>query len=135
MDQGSSRTTYQPVAATVQVGDRVTRGEVVGRLTLVGSHCFPRACLHWGLIEGLDHYVDPLVLVGAVPVRLLPMGGPVGSTPPPGRPAWHLGPPVAPGPLAGPASGRLRLPLPAPRPPLSDLGPVGVPGRLALPGP
>ncbi len=36
------------------------------------SHCFPRACLHWGLRRG-DTYLDPLTLVGAGPIRLLPL--------------------------------------------------------------
>jgi len=76
VDHGATRTTYEPVAAGVRVGDRVAAGAVIGRLQLFGSHCFPRACLHWGLIEGRDHYLDPLSLVGAVPVRLLPPGGP-----------------------------------------------------------
>lgn len=73
---GSTRTTYEPVAAAVAVGDRVAAGAVIGSLQLFGSHCFPRWCLHWGLIEGRDHYLDPLTLVGAAPVRLLPLGRP-----------------------------------------------------------
>ena len=88
---GSRRTTYEPVTATVHVGDRLGAGAVIGRLELFGSHCFPRACLHWGLIEGRDHYLDPLTLVGASPVRLLPlfssgarMGLPVGLPQPVG---------------------------------------------------
>jgi murein DD-endopeptidase MepM/ murein hydrolase activator NlpD len=75
VDHGATRTTYEPVGAGVQVGELVGAGEVIGRLQLFGSHCFPRACLHWGLIEGRDHYLDPLTLVGAAPVRLLPLGG------------------------------------------------------------
>ncbi|HET7387246.1 MAG TPA: peptidoglycan DD-metalloendopeptidase family protein [Nocardioidaceae bacterium] len=70
---GDTRTTYEPVAATVRVGQRVARDEVIGRLTMAGSHCLPRACLHWGLIEGAEHYLDPLTLVGGGPVRLLPL--------------------------------------------------------------
>ena len=57
------------------VGDTVDAGGTLGRLELFGSHCFPRACLHWGLIEGAEHYLDPLTLVGAGPVRLLPLDG------------------------------------------------------------
>lgn len=75
VSHGRTRTTYEPVAAAVAVGDRVQAGAVVGRLELFGSHCFPAWCLHWGLIEGRDHYLDPLTLVGAAPVRLLPLGG------------------------------------------------------------
>jgi murein DD-endopeptidase MepM/ murein hydrolase activator NlpD len=72
---GVTRTTYEPVTASVSVGDVVAAGDVIGRLQVFGSHCFPRSCLHWGLIEGLDHYLDPLTLVGAGPVRLLPLDG------------------------------------------------------------
>ncbi len=75
VDHGATRTTYEPVAASVRVGDEVPAGAVIGRLELFGSHCFPRACLHWGWVEGRDHYRDPLTLVGAVPVRLLPLHG------------------------------------------------------------
>jgi murein DD-endopeptidase MepM/ murein hydrolase activator NlpD len=75
VDHGVTRTTYEPVAASVAVGDMVGAGVVLGRLELFASHCFPRACLHWGLIEGAEHYLDPLTLVGAGPVRLLPLDG------------------------------------------------------------
>ena len=75
VDHGGNRTTYEPVAATVAVGDTVHAGATLGRLELFASHCFPRACLHWGLVEGAGHYLDPLTLVGAGPVRLLPLDG------------------------------------------------------------
>ena len=74
VDHGGIRTTYEPVTATVHAGDVVARGEVIGDLRRAGSHCFPRACLHWGLLRGAT-YLDPLVLVGAGPVRLLPLVG------------------------------------------------------------
>ena len=55
VDHGATRTTYEPVdrhrrtsATAVAAGDRI------GTLELAGSHCFPRACLHWGWIEGDD---------------------------------------------------------------------------------
>lgn len=73
---GARRTTYEPVVATVAVGDRVAAGDVVGRLVVTDSHCFPAACLHWGLIVGngdAEAYADPLTLVGYGPVRLLPL--------------------------------------------------------------
>ncbi len=81
VDHGTTRTTYEPVDATVAVGDTVPAGATLGRLQLFGSHCFPAACLHWGLIEGRDHYLDPLTLVGAGPVRLLPPDGPAPAVP------------------------------------------------------
>lgn len=83
VSHGATRTTYEPVAADIGVGDVVTAGAPLGRLELAGSHCFPRACLHWGWLRG-ETYLDPLRLVGAAPVRLLPLwglrreGGPVG---------------------------------------------------------
>jgi murein DD-endopeptidase MepM/ murein hydrolase activator NlpD len=73
---GGRRTTYEPVVASVGVGDVVAAGDVLGRLTVSDSHCFPAACLHWGLIEGTgerEQYRDPLSLVGGGPVRLLPL--------------------------------------------------------------
>lgn len=72
VSHGATRTTYQPVAATVNVGDVVLAGQNIGALQTFGSHCWPRTCLHWGLIEG-DTYLNPLTLVGAGPVRLLPL--------------------------------------------------------------
>ncbi|HEU5035809.1 MAG TPA: M23 family metallopeptidase [Nocardioides sp.] len=72
VDHGTTRTTYEPVDATVAVGTRVGAGDRIGRLSAVGSHCPPRTCLHWGWIEG-ETYLDPLRLVGLGPVRLLPL--------------------------------------------------------------
>jgi murein DD-endopeptidase MepM/ murein hydrolase activator NlpD len=74
VDHGSVRTTYEPVSASVAVGDRVARGAVIGTLQRASSHCFPRACLHWGLRRG-ETYLNPLTLVGAGPIRLLPLAG------------------------------------------------------------
>jgi murein DD-endopeptidase MepM/ murein hydrolase activator NlpD len=78
VDHGGTRTTYEPVTAAAGVGDDVARGAVIGTLELTGSHCFPRACLHWGWLEG-ETYLDPLRLVGAGPVRLLPLWSSGGS--------------------------------------------------------
>jgi len=75
---GATRTTYEPVRASVEVGVRLPRGAVIGTLEAAGSHCAPGVCLHWGWIAG-ETYLDPLRLVGAGPVRLLPLwrDGPV----------------------------------------------------------
>ena len=74
VDHGGTRTTYQPVDASVARGTQVTAGEVLGTLVWTGTHCSPAACLHWGWRRG-DTYLDPLLLVGAAPrpVRLLPL--------------------------------------------------------------
>jgi murein DD-endopeptidase MepM/ murein hydrolase activator NlpD len=78
VSHGDTRTTYEPVAASVSRGEPVRQGEVLGELELLGSHCLPRACLHWGLLRG-ETYLDPLTLVGRGPVRLLPWSGLPGS--------------------------------------------------------
>jgi len=79
VSHGETRTTYEPVAATVDVGDVVLAGQTIGTLRTFGSHCWPRTCLHWGLLEG-DTYLNPLTLVGAGPVRLLPLYSELPST-------------------------------------------------------
>ena len=70
VDHGVVRTTYEPVAATVTVGEVVGRGQEIGRLLAGHASCPSTTCLHWGLREG-DTYLDPLLLLGA-PIRLLP---------------------------------------------------------------
>ncbi len=72
VDHGGVRTTYEPVRSSVQIGDTVARGGRIGALQRGTSHCFPRACLHWGLLRG-QSYLNPLTLVGAGPLRLLPL--------------------------------------------------------------
>ncbi len=91
VDHGRTRTTYEPVAAEVAPGDRVDAGDRIGVLELLGSHCLPGACLHWGWLRG-EVYLDPLILLGARPVRLLPLTEPA-------EPAHRspAGPVVAPG--------------------------------------
>ena len=71
VSHGGTRTTYEPVEADVPVGARVAVGDRIGTLRQAGSHCMPATCLHWGLLDG-ESYLDPLTLVGAGPVRLLP---------------------------------------------------------------
>jgi murein DD-endopeptidase MepM/ murein hydrolase activator NlpD len=75
VDHGGLRTTYEPVRSTVHPGDLVGRGDRIGVLQRGMSHCFPRACLHWGLLRGRT-YLNPLTLVGAGPLRLLPLDAP-----------------------------------------------------------
>jgi murein DD-endopeptidase MepM/ murein hydrolase activator NlpD len=74
VDHGATRTTYEPVTATVHVGEKVARGQPIGVLELSGSHCFPRACLHWGWRRAAT-YLNPLLLVGDAPIVLLPLWG------------------------------------------------------------
>ena len=71
--QGATRMTYEPVIPAVKRGDTVAAGTRIGALDVTQSHCFPRACLHWGWLRG-DEYLDPLQLIGQTPrVRLLPL--------------------------------------------------------------
>ena len=72
---GGLRTTYEPVSATVNVGDQVNPGDPLGRLDAGHPGCPAAACLHWGLLrDGL--YLDPLALLGLGRVRLLPLDQP-----------------------------------------------------------
>jgi murein DD-endopeptidase MepM/ murein hydrolase activator NlpD len=68
------RTTYEPVIATVRVGQQVARGSTLGTLDSGHASCRPgTTCLHWGLLRG-DTYLDPLGLLLDQRVRLLPLG-------------------------------------------------------------
>jgi hypothetical protein len=75
---GALRTTYEPVSAEVRVGAVVAAGAPLGRLEPGHLGCPGPACLHWGLRRG-EEYLDPLALVGAGAVRLLPLGAGTGG--------------------------------------------------------
>lgn len=77
-------TTYEPVRAVVQAGETVGLGQVLGYLDAGHPGCAATACLHWGARRGAGrtaHYLNPLALVGAVRVRLKPIGEPPAGTP------------------------------------------------------
>jgi murein DD-endopeptidase MepM/ murein hydrolase activator NlpD len=74
VSHGGVRTSYEPVTATVHVGDAVVAGTPIG--TLSPGHCTSSPCLHWGLLTGHGHgvrYYDPLLLLGLVRLRLEPV--------------------------------------------------------------
>jgi len=65
------RTSYEPVRAAVRPGQLVRLGELVGSLEAGHLGCRSAACLHWGLRKD-GQYLDPLLLVRRIRVRLLP---------------------------------------------------------------
>ncbi len=69
IDHGDVRTTYEPVEPMVITGQRVSRGQLIGRV-VGGGHCDGR-CLHWGLRDG-EEYLNPLLLIrdGSTRLRL-----------------------------------------------------------------
>jgi murein DD-endopeptidase MepM/ murein hydrolase activator NlpD len=69
---GGLRTTYEPVAPLVPAGARVDAGRPVGVLLSGHEGCPVSACLHWGLRRGAE-YLDPLLLLRAVRMRLYPV--------------------------------------------------------------
>jgi len=69
---GGLVTTYEPVRPQVHLGQTVALGARIGRVVSGWARCRPRVCLHWGLKRG-DSYLDPLGLVGAAQIRLLPV--------------------------------------------------------------
>jgi murein DD-endopeptidase MepM/ murein hydrolase activator NlpD len=70
---GAISTEYEPVRASVRIGESVPAGQIIGVLS--GSGCAPASCLHWGAKhDGV--YFDPLTLLRPLgPVRLLPLTG------------------------------------------------------------
>lgn len=75
LHDGGLRTTYEPVQATVVVGQAVDAGDPIGTLQAGHAGCPVSACLHWGLKRG-EVYLDPMSLLGLGPLRLLPSADP-----------------------------------------------------------
>lgn len=76
INHGGVRSTYEPVSASVQVGDVVLPGEVIGKVNCGIGHCCKNLrarCLHWGLLRG-DKYLNPLGRLD-LEVVLLPGAG------------------------------------------------------------
>lgn len=72
---GAERSTYQPVRASVEVGDAVDPRQPIGRLLAGPSHCVT-ACLHLGRLREKE-YLDPQeVLTTGGRVRLVDPDGP-----------------------------------------------------------
>jgi len=72
------RTTYEPLTGLrVHRGTAVAAGAPLGLLATGHAGCPTSACLHWGLIsDGTlrpPGYLDPLLLLGRGPPRLLPL--------------------------------------------------------------
>lgn len=75
---GGLRTSYEPVEATVRVGQLVDETTPLGRLVAGHLGCSAPACLHWGAMWGpasRADYVDPLGLLTSTPIRLKPLAG------------------------------------------------------------
>jgi murein DD-endopeptidase MepM/ murein hydrolase activator NlpD len=75
---GGLHTSYEPVRADVQVGQRLTAGTAIGELLAGHPSCPVAACLHWGAMWGpaaRADYIDPLGLLTTTTIRLKPLGG------------------------------------------------------------
>lgn len=72
------RTTYEPVAGSVRIGQSIALGQPIGAVLAGHPGCPAAACLHWGLRRDHD-YLDPLMLLRMGRVRLLPLVSPGGS--------------------------------------------------------
>jgi len=75
VDHRVVRSSYLPVEAVVEVGDRVQAGQVIGTIHPSAQHC-PRTCLHlgvrrpaWEARDALaDPYLDPVAWITRIPV-------------------------------------------------------------------
>jgi len=66
------RSSVEPITPSVEVGDYVRAGDVLGVVSDASGHCAPATCVHWGVrLDG--EYINPLdVLVGYGRIILLP---------------------------------------------------------------
>jgi murein DD-endopeptidase MepM/ murein hydrolase activator NlpD len=72
MHAGDISTEYEPVLASVRVGDVVELGEPIGQLLGTHDGCTLDGCLHWGARRA-GVYFDPMSLLRQLgPVRLIP---------------------------------------------------------------
>lgn len=69
VSHGETRTTYEPVASAVSVGETVSAGQRLGTLT-EGHPCPGGTCLHLGWRRG-ETYLDPSELFEVAGLRLL----------------------------------------------------------------
>ena len=71
---GGLRSSLEPVTASVVRGARVAPVQLVGTVDAGHPRCAPAVCLHWGVrLDG--EYLDPMLLLAPVRVRLLPWDG------------------------------------------------------------
>jgi murein DD-endopeptidase MepM/ murein hydrolase activator NlpD len=71
--EGVAHLTYEPVDPLVSVGSAVAAGALIGYVSADIDACGPPgSCLHWGVRTGAT-YLDPLRLLRAPRVRLLPI--------------------------------------------------------------
>lgn len=70
VSHGDTRTTYEPLRATVSVGQQVSAGQELGVLES-GHLCTGGTCLHLGWLRG-QTYLDPSALFETAELRLLP---------------------------------------------------------------
>jgi murein DD-endopeptidase MepM/ murein hydrolase activator NlpD len=87
VEHGRLRSTFEPVDPTVEVGEPVFAGEVLGTVQPGHGHGPPgQLLLHWGVRDG-DGYIDPLSLLDSAPPVLLPVWDRASATPrrPPDR--------------------------------------------------
>ena len=60
-------------AVVVRSGDTVVAGQLIGYVSPAADACGPPGgCLHWGALQS-DLYIDPMGLLRAPRVRLLPI--------------------------------------------------------------
>jgi murein DD-endopeptidase MepM/ murein hydrolase activator NlpD len=58
--------TFTPASTARSVGESVRKGEALGTLTQNNdgsNHCIDSVCLHWGVVDDQDNYLDPKAFV------------------------------------------------------------------------
>lgn len=74
------KSSFEPVTEALPAGTEVAAGQVIAQVDDEVPHCEPEPCLHWGVREGPDDYVNPLLFLGlADPSVLLPIGEDFGA--------------------------------------------------------
>lgn len=72
INHGNITSTLEPATTHLQTGAAVTRGQHIAQVTGESDHC-GNTCLHWGVKQGTDQYLNPETLAAPRRITLKPI--------------------------------------------------------------
>lgn len=72
INHGNITSTFEPATTHLKAGAPVTRGQHIAQINGGSDHC-GNTCLHWGVKQGTDTYLDPETLTTPQRIALKPI--------------------------------------------------------------